>query len=214
MNSENVTEKLEKLNIRTDTISDDKLRNDVLVLFSLIEELFEENEQLKQENQKLRDENAKLKGEQGKPEILPKKKKKNISSENDRKEQEDPPKKKSKEKKSEIKTDRVEICKVNKSVLPVDAEFKGYYSVIVQEIKIETDNVEYRKEVYYSSSENKTYIGELPPEIKGEFGPGVKALVTRMKYECNMSEPKIKEFLNNEGILISGATISRILTKD
>ncbi len=47
-----------------------------------------------------------------------------------------------------------------------------------------------------------------------QFGPGVKALVTRMKYECNMSEPKIKEFLNNEGILISGATISRILTKD
>lgn len=214
MNSETVTIKLEKLNIRTDMISDEKIRNDVLILFSLIEEQCEENELLKKVNQKLRDENAKLKGEQGKPNILPKKKKRNISSEEDRKEQELPEEKQSKEKKSEIMTDRTEVCKVDKSILPADAEFKGYYSVTVQEIKIETDNVEYRKEVYYSASENRTYIGELPPGIKGEFGPGVKSLATRMKYECNMSEPKVKEFLNNEGILISGATISRILTKD
>jgi len=214
MNSETVTIKLEKLNIKTDMISDEKIRNGVLTLFSLIEELCEENEQLKKENQKLRDENAKLKGEQGKPKIQPKKKKKNISSEDDRKEQEGPKKKEDKKNKSEIKADRTEVCKVDKSILPADAEFKGYYSVIVQEIKIETDNVEYRKEVYYSSSENKTYIGELPPGISGEFGPGVKSLSTRMKHECNMSEPKIREFLNNEGIQISGATISRILTKD
>ncbi len=37
MNSENITEKLEELNIRTDTISDDKLKNDLLVLLSLLE---------------------------------------------------------------------------------------------------------------------------------------------------------------------------------
>ena len=215
MNSVTVRKKLEKLNIRTDMISDDKLRNDVVALYNLIEELCVENEQLKTENQKLRDENAKLKGEQSKPVILPKKKSENISSEDDSKDQEGHPDgKKSKEKKSEIKINRTEVCKVDKSILPADAEFKGYHSVTVQEIKIETDNVEYRKVVYYSSSENKTYIGELPAGIKGEFGPGVKALVTRMKYECNMSEPKIREFLNNEGILISGATISRILTKD
>ena len=214
MNSVTVTIKLEKLNIKTDMISDEKIRNDVMTIFSLIEELGEENEQLKTENQKLRDENAKLKGEQGKPKIQPEKQKMNISSEDDRKEQEGAPKKKPEKKKKEIQTDRTEVCKADKSILPSDAEFKGYYSVIVQEIKIETDNVEYRKVVYYSSSENKTCIGELPAGIKGVFGPGVKALVTRMKYECNMSEPKIREFLNNEGILISGATISRILTKD
>ncbi len=213
MNSETVTQKLENLDIRTDMISDDKLRNDVLIIFSLVEELCEENEQLKIENQKLRDENAQLKGEQGKPKILPEKKK-NISSDDDRKKHEGPQKKEPEKKKSEIKINRKEVCKVDKSILPADAEFKGYYSVTVQEIKIETDNVEYRKEVYYSASENKTYIGELPPGIKGVFGPGVKALVARMKYECNMSEPKIREFLNNEGIQISGATISRILTKD
>ena len=92
MNSVTVTIKLEKLNIKTDMISDEKIRNDVLTLFSLIEELCEENEQLKTENQKLRDENAKLKGEQGKPKIQPEKQKLNISSEDDRKEQEGTPK--------------------------------------------------------------------------------------------------------------------------
>ena len=150
MNSVTVRKKLEKLNIRTDMISDDKLRNDVVALYNLIEELCVENEQLKTENQKLRDENAKLKGEQCKPVILPKKKSKNISSEDDRKDQEGHPDgKKSKEKKSEIKINRTEVCKVDKSILPADAEFKGYHSVTVQEIKIETDNVEYRKVVYY-----------------------------------------------------------------
>ena len=151
MNNETVTEKLEKLNTRTDKISDGKLRKDVLTIFSLIEELCEENEQLKTENQKLRDENAKLKGEQGKPKILPKKKK-NISSDDDRKKHEGPQKKEPEKKKSEIKINRKEVCKVDKGILPADAEFKGYYSVTVQEIKIETDNVEYRKEVYYSAS--------------------------------------------------------------
>jgi len=91
MNNETVTKRLEKLNIRTDMISDDKLSNDVVTLYNLVEELCEENEQLKTENQKLRDENAKLQGEQGKPKILPKKKSKNISSENDRKDQEGHP---------------------------------------------------------------------------------------------------------------------------
>jgi hypothetical protein len=33
-----------------------------------------------------------------------------------------------------------------------DAVFKEYESVVVQDIKIITDNVEYRREVYYSPS--------------------------------------------------------------
>jgi len=50
-------------------------------------------------------------------------------------------------------------------------EFKGYQTVVVQGILIKTDNVEYRKEVCYSPSKNKTYIGKLPIGVKGEFNP-------------------------------------------
>jgi len=40
-------------------------------------------------------------------------------------------------------------------LLPVDAEFKGYEEVVVQDIKLTTDNVLFRKQKYYSPSEGK-----------------------------------------------------------
>ena len=84
--------------------------------------------------------------------------------------------------------------------LPADAEFKGYERVVVQEILIKTDNVEYKKEVFYSASEKRTYVGELPAGIVGEFGPGIRSLVCTLKYVANMSQPKIQELLENCGI--------------
>ena len=196
--------------------ADKKKLTEVLpILFQLIERLSQENEKLKAENQKLRDENSLLKGEQGKPKIRGNKKPgENISSEKDRKKREKKKKKKSKAKKHKIKIDRTEVCKVDRSNLPQDAEFKGYESVIVQEILIKTDNVEYKKEVFYSASENKTYVGQLPSGVTGEFGPGVRALVCTLKHVANMSEPKILQLLENCGIFISQSTISRILTND
>ena len=106
------------------------------------------------------------------------------------------------------------MCEIDPSKLPADAEFKGYESVLVQEILIKTDNVEYKKEVFYSASEKRTYIGELPAGIVGEFGPGIRSLVCTLKYVANMSQPKIQELLENCGIHISQSTISRILTND
>lgn len=50
--------------------------------------------------------------------------------------------------------------------------------------------------------------------IKGEFGPGIKSLIITLNHIANVSEPKINEFLENIGVHISKATISRILTKD
>jgi len=69
-------------------------------------------------------------------------------------------------------------------------------------------------EIFYSPSEHKTYSGKLPESIKGEFGPGIKSLIITLYHVANVSEPKIHEFLENIGVHISKATISRILTKD
>jgi hypothetical protein len=71
-----------------------------------------------------------------------------ISSEKERKNKNTSKKKKSKAKKDKIKIDRIEVCKVNPKILPPDAEFRGYQNVVVQEIVIKTDNVEYKKEIY------------------------------------------------------------------
>ena len=143
------------------------------------DQLSEENEKLKVEIQKLRDENNRLKGEQGKPNIRGNKdggKGKNLSSEKERKKRKEKKKKKSKSKKKNIRINRSEVCEVDQSKLPADAEFKSYERVLVQEILIKTDNVEYNKERFYSPSEKRTYVGELPPGIAGEFGPGIRSL--------------------------------------
>ncbi|AKB74816.1 Mobile element protein [Methanosarcina lacustris Z-7289] len=54
----------------------------------------------------------------------------------------------------------------------------------------------------------------MPHGIKGEFGPGIKSLIITLNHVANVSEPKIHELLENVGVHISRATISRILTKD
>lgn len=215
MSPSEISEILHKIDIRPGEVDNRKLTEALPILFQVIERLSQENEKLKAENQKLRDEISLLKGEQGKPKIRGNKKPgENISSENERKKREKKKEKKSKAKKHKIKIDRTEVCKVDRSKLPQDAVFKGHESVIVQEILIKTDNVEYKREVFYSASENKTYVGQLPAAVAGEFGPGVRALVCTLKHVGNMSEPKILEFLGNCGIFISQSTISRILTND
>lgn len=60
--------------------------------------------------------------------------------------------------------------------LPSDAQFEGYEDVVVQDINIETDNVRFWKETFYSPSQRETYLAELPAGDDGQFGPGVKAL--------------------------------------
>ncbi|MFO7984994.1 MAG: hypothetical protein R6U38_03955, partial [Desulfatiglandaceae bacterium] len=217
MNRREIKEILHNLDFRADIPDKESPSGSFSILINLVERLSEQNEDLTLENQKLRDEINRLKGEQGKPNIRGNKgggKGKNLSSEKDRKQRDGKKKKKSKRKKTKMAIDRTEVCKIDRTKLPADAEFKGYENVVVQEILIKTDNVEYQKEVFYSPSENRTYMGELPVGVFGEFGPGTRSLVCTLKYVANMSQPKIQELLENCGILISQSTISRILTSD
>jgi len=215
MNPSDIPKILQSLKINPDEISDKKAAEIIRILLQIIEILYEENQALKAELQKMRDELNKLKGEQGKPKFPPiKKKQSDFSSENERKSLNPSSRTKSKEKLSKINIDFTEVCKVDPIILPDDAEFKGYQTVVVQEISINTKNTAYKKEVYYSPSQHQTYIGKLPKGIEGEFGSELKSLIITLKHASNMSEPKIHEFLENVGINISLATISRILTKN
>ncbi len=122
-------------------IADDSVRQMVELLLNLVEELNSKVIKLEEENQKLRDEINRLKGEQGKPEIKGKKPRglsNNYSSEKERK----IPKKHSKSRKTEsIKIDREEILEYPQDQLPADAEFKGHEEVIIQDLKLSTDNI-------------------------------------------------------------------------
>ena len=122
-------------------------------------------------------------------------------------------KRKRKRKIPEIHIDREEECFVDTDQLPEDAENKGYRDKVVQDLIIKTDNIRFKREVYYSASMNKTWMGEIPTGYEGGYGPHIKSHIVSMKYVNNMSIPKINEFLHNCDILISGSYISDRLTK-
>lgn len=189
-------------------------RQAIVMVLNLVETLKTENQALREQNQRLRDEVNRLKGEQGKPNIKPNRQKcvsANHSSEPERRQ---PQKRKKRRKLDRVKIDRTEELDVEPERLPADAEFKGHEEVVVQDLRMDTDNVLFRKRKYYSASEGKTYLAELPPGYQGEFGPSIKSLAIVMHFGMQTTEPKILEFFGHFGIQISSGQLSNILIKD
>lgn len=188
----------------------------IVRLFNLVEELKQENQQLREENQRLRDENQRLKGEQGKPKIKANRRPKKRSAQDHSSEQERrrPKPRRKRSKVAAIRVDREQVLKVDPEQLPPDAEFKGHEAVVVQDVKVKTDNVRFLKEKYYSPSKRQTYLAELPAGYAGEFGPGLKSLTIVLYFGANMTEPKILEFFHNMGVPISAGQLSNILIKE
>jgi len=189
---------------------DDGIKDIIRLLLNTIEQMAHALQGFQEENQSLKDEVKRLKGEKGKPKILPNVPKK----ENDVRIPMKPSKKwKKGSKKQYIKVDREIVRRVDPGLLPPDAKHKGYRRVIVQDIKFETDNVEYVLERYYSASEKRVYEGKLPMEIDGEFGAGLKSFVVYLYFGCRVPEKKIWQILTERRIIISEGKISNILTK-
>jgi hypothetical protein len=188
-------------------------RQAIALLLNLIENLSADLREAQIEIQRLRDENNRLKGEQGKPDIQPSKKPgaPSPAHHSSERERHQPSAWKKSSKVDEIHIDREQIVPIEPSLLPPDAEFKGREAVVVQDLIIHTDNVRFLKEKYYSPSQGKTYLAELPKGYAGEFGPGIKASVLVWYYGMNTSEPKIREFLQDVGIHISEGQLSNLL---
>ena len=214
MDLEALKQTLASLDINPDEIEDKRYATAFRILFAIIEKQNEEIEALKVENQKLRDEINLLKGEQTKPKIRGSKKNDDISSENERKERNPLKTRESNARKDKIEIHHTETCRVDKSILPNDSIFNGYRYVTIRDIVVKPWNTNYEIEIFYSPSEGKTDSGKLPDGVKGEFGPGLRTLILTLYHVANVSEPKIHEFLENMGVWISRATISRIVTED
>ena len=198
-------------------IVDERVRQGMVLLLNLVEELKRENLDLRAEVQRLRDEVSRLKGEQPKPKIkgntpkFPPGTPTNYSSEKQRR----TPKEWKKGKKTEtLRIDREQTLEVDTTTLPEDAEFKGHEDVVVQDIVFGTDNVLFHKEKYYSPTEGKTYLAPLPSGYDGQFGPGLKALSIVLYFGANVSEPKILELYRSVGVAISDGQLSNLLIKD
>jgi hypothetical protein len=200
-----------KIDISTTDFNDpDAVKAILTHLSNLVEALYQENLSLKTENQKLKDEINRSKGEKGKPDIKPKS--------SPKKNKPDKKRKRKKKWKKQSKLDKVKIDDTKpikyEGSLPDDARHKGYRNVVVQDITIKTNNIEYQLERFYSPSQGKTYEAPLPDYIDGEFGPGLKSWVLFWYFHSRMSENKIHQMLTDIGIKISAGEISNILIKD
>ncbi len=197
---------------RIDFNNKEAVRAMIIKLLNLIDSQAHIIEELQKRNQLLENEINRLKGEKGKPDISP-----NVTEkENDAPITETEKKKNwnKSAKKPRIKIDRTVYRKVDEKGLPPDAEHKGFRSVVVQNIKFSTDNVEYQLERYYSPSEKKLYEAKLPEDIEGEFGAELKAFIVYLYFGSRVTENKIKTILEESGIIISEGEISNILTKE
>ncbi len=204
---------LKEIDIALDHV-DSKTKETILSLLNIIERQAKGINELRTQLQELRDEINRLKGEQGKPDIKPNKKNKehnDVSSEQERNQKK--PRKKRK-KNQNIKINDTKICCIDKDKLPDDAQCKGYKTVVVQGLKIESNNILFKKEIYYSPSLKKTYIADLPVGYEGGFDSTIISLIIILKNVCNVSEPKILDFLTNVDVNISAGSISNILIKD
>lgn len=193
------------------TIEEEGLRQVVISLMNLVESLSTQVSELTTENQRLRDEINRLKGEQGKPRILPNQATTDLSSEKERRQSK--PHHKSR-KQAHISIDREVEVKMDQKRLPGDAQFKGYEEVVIQDLDVRTDNIRFRREKYYSASQQRTYLAPLPAGYRGQFGPNVRAWVLALYFGGQMSEPKILEVLQTVGLQISAGQLSNMLIKD
>jgi hypothetical protein len=191
-------------------IEDERARAIIRLLLNVVEDLRGELKKAHQENAYLRERLRLRQGGDGKPGDKSSPPQQPRSSEEERKE----PKERTKRAKlSEIKIDREEKLEVDRAKLPPDAQDKGYEAVVVQEVRIVTDNVRFLRKKYYSASMGKTYLAPLPDGYCGEYGPNVRTLCVMFSHLCHMTEPKIGEWFANMGILISAGQISNFLTE-
>lgn len=196
------------------SIADVGARQAIRALLSLVEELAAENQALRAENQQLRDELTRLKGGSGRPKFPRGKASGGSTDYSSEQERRSAPKGWQKRgKQDRLRIDRTERVVVDPATLPPDAVFKGYETVVVQDLVLRTDTVAFEQEIWYSPSERRSYRALRPAGYAGTFGPNLRALVLTLAYAGGMSERKILELVQSAGIVISTGTLSNLLTE-
>lgn len=162
------------------------------------------NAELEEKNRLLEDEIRRLKGEKPKPEITP----------TNTNELNPPPKKKhkKKEKKADLEVDQKVELDVAQEDLPRDAKFIGKRTIIIQDMIIKRNNIEFTISRYWSDELGKVIEGKIPDEFKGsEFGPSLRSFIIYQFYKNRVTHQKIIDMLYDWGIEISKGTVCNIL---
>lgn len=196
-------------------IADEGVREALLALLNLVEEQAAAIRALRTENQQLRDEVTRLKGGQGRPKMPGGKTGSagtDVSSEEERRAAPKVWQKRSKQ--GRVQIDRIERVEVEPGLLPADAVYKGYETVVVQNLVLRRETVAFELEIWYSPAEHKSYRARRPVGYDdGGYAADLRALVLDLAYSGGMSETKIHALLEARGIEISAGTVSALLTE-
>jgi len=166
----------------------------------------EENQELKNLIQTIKDKIRRLKGEKGRPTIKP-----SLPDDPPSAKKQQRSKKWKKSKKTITITRRVRLP-ISKERLPKDARYKGTRRIVIQDLCMEPDNIEFELERYYSLRERKTYESQLPPGYEGSsFGPGIRHLVLALHYQARMLQKLLHTFLSGMGVQISEGEVAFLL---
>ncbi len=199
-------------------LSKNEMARAIMVMRNKVEEQMQENSELRDEVQKLKNKVNNLKGEKGKPDIKPPKDDDNSddsSSENGKRNKNKNKNNRNGDKKNKIKITRTVETKIDKSKLPKDVQYKGTREIVVQDIKVELDNIKFVIPIYYSPSKGKSYEGEIPSEYNGsEFGPGIWSLLKQLHFEGRITQNVLWEMLKGMGVKISEGQVDRMIQGD
>jgi Transposase IS66 family len=194
------------------SIADVGARQAIRALLSLVEELAAENRALRTELAQVKDELARVKGGSGRPKVPPGQAGGSTDYSSEAERRPTPKTWQKRGKQDRLRIDRTERLTVDPATLPTDAVFKGYETVVVQDLMLRTDTVAFEQEVWYSPSARRSYRVGRPAGYEGTFGPHLKALVVTLAYAGGMSETKLLELVQSTGIAISAGTLSTLLT--
>ena len=171
----------------------------------LMAELLELIQLQMDEIQFLRDEIARLKGQKPRPNIKPSRLEKTSNSNKTKKRKKRA--KKSKTKKIEIH-ERVSIKPDN---LPEGSKLKDYQEYVVQDIVLGNWNTCYRRQRWQTPS-GEYILGQLPDCVKGShFGSTLTAFILYQYHGCHVTQPLIKDQLQELGVNISTGQINNII---
>lgn len=195
------------------SIADVGARQAIRALLNLVEEQAAVIQALRAENQQLREELTRLQGGSGRPKVPPGRSAGSRTDYSSEQERRSAPKRWQKRgKQDRVRIDRTERVAVDPATLPADAVFKGYETVVVQDLVLRTDTIAFELAVWYSPSERRSYRARRPVGYAGTFGPNLRALVLTLAYAGGMSERKILELVEGAGIVLSAGTLSNVLT--
>jgi hypothetical protein len=203
--------------VNPDRLPEPELRALVPSLFLLVEQLLARDAQREAELRRLREELARLKGQSPPPTFPPardaKKDPPQASSERERRNREGRKPWQKGSKLPNLPVDRTQDLAVDPDTLPPDAQFKGYVDTLLQDLRVERDNVCFHREQWYSPSTGRTYTAPLPPGYAGfQFGPGLRSLVLGLTYGANVTMRLNHRFLTHFGVSISAGEVSALLT--